>query len=109
MRLIIIRHRTWLSRVVKLLKYFGIHIQVWSEELALLAEGFAAKCNADFDTDHSPRFSTFDSIGRNFYVLSDLDILNQVNYSTIVNTWFSESDGYSYDKTLGSPVETTLK
>lgn len=76
----------------------GIHIQVWSEELALLAEGFAAKCNADFATDHSPRSSTFDSIGRNFYVLSDVDILNRVNYSSIVNTWFSESDGYSYDK-----------
>ena len=75
-------------------------LQVWNEELALLAEGFAAKCVADRQTDRNPRSPSFESIGRNFYVLSDLDLENKVNFSTIIGVWFSESSTYNYNESI---------
>ena len=75
-------------------------VQVWNEELALLAEGFAAKCVADRQTDRNPRSPSFESIGRNFYVLSDLDLDNKVNLSTIIGVWFSESSNYNYNESI---------
>ena len=78
----------------------SIFLQVWNEELALLAEGFAAKCVADGQTDRSPRSPAFESIGRNFYVLSDLDLENKVNFSTIIGVWFGESSNYNYNESI---------
>lgn len=73
----------------------------------MLAEGFAAKCVADRQTDQNPRSPSFESIGRNFYVLSDLDLENKVNFSTIIGMWFSESSNYNYNETtcLGSSCD----
>jgi hypothetical protein len=75
---------------------------VWNEELALLAEGFAAKCVAVRQADQNPRSQSFENIGRNFYVLSDLDLENKVNFSTIIGVWFSESSNYNYNDTTCS-------
>ena len=72
-----------------------VPIQVWNEELALLAEGFAAKCFANDTIDDNLRSSTFNSIGRNFYIQSESAT---VNYSAIVDTWFKESLGYNYEE-----------
>ena len=77
-----------------------IFLQVWNEELALLAEGFAAKCVANHQTDRNPRSPSFESVGRNFYVLSDLDLENKVNFSTIIGVWFSESSDYNYNESI---------
>ena len=73
----------------------------------MLAEGFAAKCVADRQTDQNTRSQSFESIGRNFYVLSDLDLENKVNFSTIIGMWFSESSNYNYNETtcLGSSCD----
>ena len=61
-----------------------------------MAEGFAAKCVADHSMDKDLQPSMFDSIIRNFYVLSELDFGKQVNYSAVMNVWFGESSGYNY-------------
>ena len=75
----------------------GYVLQEWNEELALLAEGFAAKCVANSQVDHNPQSPYFESISRNFYVLSDLELEMKVNYSTIICLWFNESVNYDYE------------
>ena len=56
-----------------------------------MAEAFAAKCAAMLGTGTSQN-SAFDSIGRNFYLLSnpDSDPENRVDYSVAITSWFNE-------------------
>ena len=59
-----------------------------------MAEAFAAKCAAKHVTNKN---SSFDSIGRNFYLLSNTDLDKQVDYSVAITAWFSELSDYDYE------------
>lgn len=66
----------------------------------MLAQTFATKCVADYGTDQKPQSPSFDSVGRNFYIVSGLDSEKPVNYSAIINTWFGEYSNYIYKENI---------
>lgn len=67
--------------------------QVWSSELASVAQSYAAQCVFQHNSDRTSQQSTFSYVGENLYITSS----SNVNYTAYVRSWFDERDVYNYE------------
>ena len=66
---------------------------MWSDELANVAQNYAAMCNFDHNPDRVSQQATFASVGENLFVTS----ANSVDYAAAVQDWYNEVDDYDYE------------
>lgn len=64
-------------------------IQIWNDELALIAQGHAERCEFAFNRNRA-RDSSFSSVGENFAVDASV-----TNYQRIIMTWEMQSSDYN--------------
>ena len=68
-------------------------LQVWSAELADVAQNYAEQCIFEHNTDRTSQQSTFTYVGENLAITSS----PSVNYTSLVRNWFDERDDYNYE------------
>ncbi len=67
--------------------------QVWNDELATVAQTYAEKCVLAPNNNRTQQ-STFTTVGENILIYSDSG--NRLNYTRLVDIWYSEGADYNY-------------
>ena len=75
-------------------------IQIWSAELANVAQNYAEQCIFEHNSDRTSQQSTFTYVGENLAITSS----PSVNYTSLVRNWFDERDDYSYESNICADV-----
>jgi len=70
-------------------------LQVWSSELAAVAQNYAGRCIFGHNSDRSDQSSSFDYVGENLAITTS----RNVNYTALVESWYNEVTDYDYDST----------
>ena len=66
---------------------------MWSDELATVAQNYAAMCNFDHNPNRASQQATFASVGENLFVTSG----DSVDHAAAVQAWYDEVADYTYD------------
>ena len=78
--------------------YYGIvslvfvYVQVWSEELAQVAQNYATQCRFDHNTERTTSQATFIYVGENLFLTT-----GSANYAGFVQSWYNENQFYNYE------------
>lgn len=67
--------------------------QQWSDELAMVAQGFANTCNFDNNGERVSQAPSFVTVGENILATAMSD---PVNFTELVEEWFNEERNYDY-------------
>ena len=72
--------------------YQLLYIQVWSSELATVAQNYAEKCVYGHNPHRTKEQSTYGYVGENIYYNTGFE----VNFTDAVAQWFGEKKYYYY-------------
>ena len=73
-------------------------LQVWSDQLAQIAQSYAEQCKWGHNPDRSSSYPGY--VGENLYVTT----ASIANYSAAVASWYNEVKDYDYDRNECSAV-----
>ena len=80
-------------------KGVNIIIQVWSDELAHVAQTYADKCYFGHNNLRNEEQKTFPYVGENLYITSS----PTPDLASIVKGWYDEHHDYNYQENTCSP------
>ena len=66
-------------------------MQVWNDELAMVAQNYAEQCMFEHNADRVSQQSTFSSVGENIAATTA-----SANYTDLVKNWYDENQDYDY-------------
>jgi len=67
-------------------------MQVWSDELAQVAQDFSEQCVFEFNIDRVSQQSTFTSVGENV----GASVSAVADYTELIQNWFDERQSFDY-------------
>ena len=67
------------------------YAQVWSDELAMVAQNYAEQCVFEHNANRVSQQSTFTSVGENLAATTGL-----ANYTGLIRNWYDENQYYDY-------------
>lgn len=76
-----------------------LNVQVWSSELADVAQAYAEGCVFDHNANRVSQQTVFTSVGENLAAGS-----GAANYTNFIKSWNNEVDAYDYDANSCSDV-----
>lgn len=76
-----------------------MHLQVWNDELAGVAQAYAANCMFEFNTNRATQQATFTNVGENIAATT----MASVDYQSLVQAWFDQGADYDLDSNSCSP------
>ena len=71
-------------------------MQVWSAELAGLAQSYAERYIFEHNSGRTSQQSTFAYVGENLAITSS----SSVNYTSLVRSWFDERGDYNFESNI---------
>lgn len=67
-------------------------VQVWNNELAMVAQNYAEQCVFEHNDNRGSQQSTFRSVGENLAATT----APSANYTDLVRNWYDETQDYDY-------------